>query len=191
MAKKIVKKSAAKSAKKSSAKPAKKRTSLSVGGKKKPTKKAAAKKTVKVKDVMTKQANLIANSEKKKKVKRSKKTATAEQTTNLLDAIIDGMQEKKAKNITIVNLSEVENSVCDFFVICDADSKTHVEAIADSVEEIVRKKTGEKPFHAEGYENAEWILIDYINIVAHVFQKEIRDYYNLEALWADAEITTA
>lgn len=191
MAKKIVKKSAAKSAKKSSAKPAKKRTSLSQGGKKKPVKKSASKKPVKEKDVMTKQANLIANSEKKKKSKRPKKSATAEQTTSLLDAIIDGMQEKKAKNITIVNLSDVENSVCDFFVICDADSKTHVEAIADSIEEIVRKKTGEKPFHAEGYENAEWILIDYINIVAHVFQKEIRDYYNLEALWADAEITTA
>ena len=98
---------------------------------------------------------------------------------------------KKAKNVTIVNLTGVENRICDFFVICDADSKTHVEAIADSVQDVVRKKTNEKPFHAEGYENAEWILIDYINIVAHVFQKEIRDYYNLEALWADAEITIA
>lgn len=108
-----------------------------------------------------------------------------------MDAIVDGMREKKAKNITMVNLANVENSICDYFVICDADSKTHVEAIADSVEEIVKKKTGEKPFHAEGYENAEWILIDYINIVAHVFQKEIRDYYKLEALWADAEFTIA
>ena len=101
------------------------------------------------------------------------------------------MQERKAKNITIVNLSGIENSVSDFFVICEADSKIHVEAIADSVDEIVQKKTGERPFHAEGYENSEWILIDYINVVAHVFQKETRDYYNLEGLWADAEITLA
>ncbi|MBP7808398.1 MAG: ribosome silencing factor [Bacteroidia bacterium] len=101
------------------------------------------------------------------------------------------MEEKKAKNITIINLTSIENSVADFFVICDADSKTHVEAIADSVDEIVQKTTNERPFHAEGFENAEWILMDYINVVVHVFQKEIRDYYNLEALWADAEITLA
>lgn len=185
MAKKIVKKSAAKPAKKAAAKSGK--TSKSS----KATVKKSAKKAVTDKEKMVKQANLIANSEKKKKTKRPKKVTTPSQTTSLLDAIIDGMHEKKAKNVTVVNLTGVENSICDFFVICDADSKTHVEAIADSVEEVVRKKTGEKPFHAEGYENAEWILIDYINIVAHVFQKEIRDYYNLEALWADAEFTTA
>lgn len=191
MAKKVVKKAAAKSAKKATAKKSpKKRTSLSIG-KKKPVKKASKKKPVTDKEKKVKQANLIANSELKKKTRRPKKASSPSQTTSLLDAIIDGMHEKKAKNVTVVNLSEIENAICDFFVICDADSKTHVEAIADSVEEIVRKTTGEKPFHAEGYENSEWILIDYINIVAHVFQKEMRDYYNLEALWADAEITTA
>jgi len=186
--KKTVKKAAAKSAKKSSVK--KRTTSISRAG----VKKAPAKKKVKKvteKDKQLKQANLIENSEKKSKSKRPKKVATSDETSSFLDAIVDGMHEKKAKNVTIVNLTGVENRICDFFVICDADSKTHVEAIADSVQDVVRKKTNEKPFHAEGYENAEWILIDYINIVAHVFQKEIRDYYNLEALWADAEITIA
>lgn len=186
MAKKTVKKSTVKSAKKA---PVKSQKSKSV--KKAVVKKASAKKATTDKEKMVKQANLIANNEKKKKTKRPKKTQTSSQAANLLDSVVEGMHEKKAKNIVIVNLAGVENSICDYFVICDADSKTHVEAIADSVEEVVRKRTGEKPFHAEGYENAEWILIDYINVVVHVFQKEIRDYYNLEALWADAEFTIA
>jgi ribosome-associated protein len=204
MAKKVTKKAAKKTVKKA-AKPTekkvkKKRTSsLASAGKKKASKKAVkAKKPVTAKEKEAKAANLIANSEKKKSTKskgkagkRPVKTLTESQTTALVDAIVDGMQEKKAKNITIVNLSGIENSVADFFVICEADSKTHVEAIADSVDEIVQKTTNERPFHAEGYENSEWILIDYINVVAHVFQKETRDYYNLEGLWADAEITLA
>ncbi|HWY11268.1 MAG TPA: ribosome silencing factor [Bacteroidia bacterium] len=199
---KVVSKKAALEAKKTPKKSkTKKRTSsLATAGKKKTVKKVLKTKTILVKDKETKQANAIANTEKKKsarslsgktKTKRPVKTASDQQTTALIDAVIDGMQEKKAKNITIINLSEIENSVADFFVICDADSKTHVEAIADSVDEIVTKETGERPFHAEGYENAEWILIDYINVVVHVFQKETRHYYNLEALWADAEITFA
>lgn len=180
MAKKTVKKVTSKTVKKSAAK--------KTGVKKS---KSSSLKKISDKEKQARQANLIANSEKKKKLKRPKKSSSSSQASNLLDAVVLGMQEKKAKNITIVNLSEVENSICDYFVICDSESKTHVEAIADSVEEVTRKKTGEKPFHAEGYENSEWILIDYINVVAHVFLKEIRDYYNLEALWADAEFTTA
>ena len=206
-AKKTNKKTVSKAAIKKAAKPAKKApkkkrtSSLATGGKKRPVKKVVAKKKVSViKDKETRQANAIANKEKKKSARslsgktssrRPVKTVTNKQTTDLVDAIIDGMQKKKAKNITIINLSEIENSVSDFFVICDADSKTHVEAIADSVDEVVQKTTSERPFHAEGFENAEWILMDYINVVVHVFQKEIRDYYNLEALWADAEITLA
>jgi ribosome-associated protein len=202
-AKKVVSKATALKALKPAKKaPKKKRTSsLATGGKKRPAKKVVVKKkSGLVKDKETKAANAIANTEKKKSARsisgkkpsqRPVKTATDKQTTDLVDAIIDGMQEKKAKNITIINLSGIENSVADFFVICDADSKTHVEAIADSLDEVVEKTTGERPFHAEGFENAEWILMDYINVVAHVFQKETRDYYNLEALWADAEITLA
>ena len=89
----------------------------------------------------------------------------------------------------MINLSNLEHRVADYFVICDADSGTHVTAIADSTEESVMKKTGEKPYHSEGYQNSEWILVDYVNIVAHIFMRETREFYNIEALWADGEIT--
>jgi ribosome-associated protein len=198
MAKKIVKKTAAK-------KPAaKKLTSLAKGApkksaaKKSAVKKAAASKTSKValktkaaeKEFNFRQANMIANSEKKTPSKRPLKSSSKKQTNGLLDSIIDGMQEKKAKNITVLNLSNIENRIADYFVVCDADSNTHVNAIADSVEDVVVKKTGEKPYHSEGQQNGEWILIDYINIVVHVFLRETREYYNIEGLWGDAEIQT-
>lgn len=89
----------------------------------------------------------------------------------------------------ILNLQGIENRVTDYFVICDADSNTHVNSIADSVEETVEKMTGEKAYHTEGSQNGEWVLIDYINIVAHVFLRETREHYNIEGLWGDAEIT--
>lgn len=177
--------------------PVKKAASKKVTAGKKAAKKAAPKKIAKVplteKQELQKEANRIANSEKKKTVtgnaKRPKKNSTVAQTTSLLDAIVQGMQDKKAKNITIINLAGLEHRVCDYFVICDADSTTHVNAIADSLEESVIKKTGEKPYHSEGYANAEWILIDYVNIVAHVFMRETREFYNIEGLWADGETT--
>lgn len=176
---------------------AKKATPTKKAAPKKAAKKSPAKKVVKTplteKELAQKEANRIANSEKKKKIsgtaKRPKKNSTKEQTTSLLDAIVDGMQEKKAKNITIINLSKLENRVADYFVICDADSNTHVSAIADSLEEMVMKHTNEKPYHSEGHQNAEWILVDYVNIVAHVFLRETREFYNIEALWADGETT--
>jgi ribosome-associated protein len=104
------------------------------------------------------------------------------------DEIISGMQEKKAKEIVCIDLRNIKNAIADFFVICHADSKPHVEAIADSVEEYVFKKTGEGPYHKEGATNAEWILLDYINVVAHIFRQEQREFYGIERLWADAEI---
>ena len=172
--------------------PAKKSAPKKAAAKKAATKKVV-KKTLTEKEEAQKEANRIANTEKKKKVtgsaKRPKKLATKEQTTSLLDAIVQGMQDKKAKNITILNLSKLENRVADYFVICDADSTTHVSAIADSVEESAMKKTNEKPYHSEGYQNSEWILIDYVNIVAHVFMRESREFYNIEGLWADGETT--
>lgn len=174
MSKKPVKKSAAKKTTKPAAK--------------KGAKKVSPKKVISEKEREQRAANLIANSEKKKKTKRPKKVSTQKETTGLLDAIIDGMQEKKAKNIMVMDLRGIDNRVCDYFVICDADSKTHVSAIGDSVEDTVIKHTGEKAYHSEGHQNSEWILIDYINIVAHVFLKEMRDHYNLEGLWGDAEI---
>jgi len=99
------------------------------------------------------------------------------------------MQERKAKNIVILNLSEIENRVTDYFVICEAESNTHVNSIADSVEDTVIKLTNEKAYHSEGRQNGEWILIDYINIVTHIFLRESREHYNIEGLWGDAEMT--
>lgn len=175
----------------------KKTTPAKKAAPKKAAKKSPSKKVVKVplteKELAQKEANRIANTEKKKKVssqaKRPKKNSTQAQTTSLLDAIVEGMQEKKAKNITIINLSKLDNRVADYFVICDADSNTHVNAIADTMEESVIKKTNEKPYHSEGHQNAEWILVDYVNIVAHVFLRDTREFYNIEGLWADGEIT--
>lgn len=107
---------------------------------------------------------------------------------NLRNLIIEGMQEKKAKEIVSIDLRNIKNAVADFFIVCHADSKTHTDSIARSVEEYVYKKIGEDPFHKEGMGGSEWILLDYLNVVVHIFQKEKRDYYGIERLWADAEI---
>lgn len=106
----------------------------------------------------------------------------------LRDLIIEGMQEKKAKEIVCIDLRNIKNAVSDFFIVCHADSKTHMDAIANSVEEFVYKKQKEDPFHKEGKSNSEWILLDYLNVVAHIFKQEQREFYGLERLWADAEI---
>jgi ribosome-associated protein len=173
--------------------PVKKSATKKASSVKKASPKKVAKKPLTEKEEAQKEANRIANTENKKKItsgaKRPRKSATKEQTTSLLDSIVEGMKDKKAKNITIINISELENRIADYFVICDADSSTHVHAIADSLEESVIKNTGEKPYHSEGYQNAEWILIDYVNIVAHVFMKTTREFYNIEGLWADGQIT--
>ncbi len=102
--------------------------------------------------------------------------------------IIEGIQEKKAHRIVSMKLAEIPNAVTEYFIICEGTSRTQVEAIADSAREVVKKNTGENPWHIEGYENAEWILIDYVNVVLHVFQGDVREFYKLEDLWADAVI---
>lgn len=188
MAKSPVKKTSAKKATKSTAKAAPKKKASAKKGAKAPAK---AKKVISDKERAFREANLIANSEKKKKTtgKRPKKTASPKETMSLLDAVVEGMQERKAKNITVLNLKGIENRVTDYFVICDADSNTHVNSIADSVEETVEKMTKERAYHTEGQQNGEWILIDYINVVAHIFLRETREHYNIEGLWGDAEIT--
>jgi ribosome-associated protein len=106
----------------------------------------------------------------------------------LRNNVVEGMQEKKAKEIVSIDLRNIKNAVADFFVICHADSKTHIDAIARSVEEVVYKKQGEEPFHREGRTNSEWILLDYLNVVVHIFRQEQREFYGIERLWADAEI---
>jgi ribosome-associated protein len=193
MAKKIVKKASAKKATKTtvkkSASAVKAKVKKTTAVKAKTVKKAPVKRVLTDKEMDQRAANVIANTEKKNSVssggtkakgskkgtERPKKTSTDKQTSTLLDAIVEGMQDKKAKNIAILNLSKLDNRVCDFFVICDADSKTHVESIAHGVEDMVIKLISEKAYHSEGYQNGEWVLVDYINIVVHVFLKEIRD----------------
>jgi len=86
-------------------------------------------------------------------------------------------------------LKNIPNAVSRYFVICHGTSRTQVEAIADSVENLVRKANGSKPWHKEGYENAEWILLDYVDVVVHIFQDQTRSFYKLEELWADAVIS--
>jgi ribosome-associated protein len=189
MAKKTVKKSPAKKTIKSAAKKTTK--SKSAPAKKASGKKTTVKKPLTDKERAFREANVIANSEKKKKTlaKRPKKSSSQKETSSLLDAVVEGMKERKAKNIMILDLKELENRVTDYFVICDADSNTHVNSIADSIEETVEKMTKERAYHTEGNQNGEWVLIDYINIVAHVFLRETREHYNIEGLWGDAEIT--
>lgn len=159
-----------------------------------PEKKAGAKKVTKKeldeKEAAQREANRIINSSPKNKTKKPVKSRSKNENSTLLEAIIEGLQEKKAKGITIMDMTGLGNSVADYFVVADAESRTHVDAIADSVEFVVSKKTGEKAYHSEGHQVGEWIIVDYINIVVHIFQKEIREFYNIEALWADAEITT-
>ncbi|UJP65021.1 ribosome silencing factor [Mongoliitalea daihaiensis] len=107
----------------------------------------------------------------------------------LSKVIIQGMEEKKAHNIVLMDLRGVKNAFTDFFVICSGNSDTQLEAIAESIEEFVYKSNREKPAVSEGKSNRQWILIDYVNVVAHVFLKDKRDYYGLEELWGDATIT--
>lgn len=107
----------------------------------------------------------------------------------LADVVVEGIQEKKGTDIVILDLTELDNTICQYFVLCSGDSNTHVDSIADSVEEYVREKLGDKPNHTEGRENAQWILLDYFDVVVHVFQRSDREFYSLEALWADAKRT--
>ncbi|HHU59257.1 MAG TPA: ribosome silencing factor [Bacteroidales bacterium] len=110
----------------------------------------------------------------------------AKATKALVDAVVEGIQEKKGKNITVLDMTGIENTITSYFVICDGDSNVHVDTIADSVEDYVRKKLDDKPLHIEGKSNAEWVLVDYMDVVVHVFQRPVRAFYNLEGLWADA-----
>lgn len=98
-----------------------------------------------------------------------------------------GMDNKKGIDISILDLRNIQSAPAAFFVICSGNVPSHVSAISDGVFEIIKKATGQNPRKVEGYDNAEWILMDYFDIIVHVFQKEKRDFYRLEELWADAE----
>ena len=108
--------------------------------------------------------------------------------TSLIGEIIFGIEEVKGVEVNIMDLSKISNTVCKFFILCTGTSNTHVSAIANSVKKNVSKKLKEKPYSMEGIENQEWVLIDYVDVVVHIFQSEIREFYDIENLWGDAEI---
>ena len=106
----------------------------------------------------------------------------------LLENVIKGIFEKRGQDVLKIDLRKLENRITDFFVICHATSTTQVDSICDSVEDTVRIGTGEKPVHVEGLDNCFWVLLDYGNVVVHIFLEEYRQFYSLESLWADASI---
>lgn len=108
----------------------------------------------------------------------------------LITVIIKGIEEIKGIDIQLFDLREIENTVTNYFVICTGNSNTHVKAISQSVQKMVSKELKDKPWHIEGEGNAEWILMDYVNVLVHIFQKDIREYYDIESLWGDAKITS-
>ena len=116
------------------------------------------------------------------------KKRKAGSSEKLCDAIVKGMQEKKAVDILVMDLRNVKNAVADFFVVCSGNSDKQLDAIADSVDEEVYKSVKENPWHVEGKNNKEWVLLDYFDVVAHIFKKDKREFFALEKLWGDAEM---
>ena len=116
----------------------------------------------------------------------AKKQTNADQ---LITTILAGIEDVKGKDINILDLREIENTVCDYFIVCEGTSNTQVNAIVNSIQKKVSKDLKDKPWHIEGMDNAEWVLMDYVNVVVHVFQKHIREYYDIESLWGDAKTT--
>ena len=104
----------------------------------------------------------------------------------VLQSIIEGIQEKKGKNISTIHLKDMPGAVCDYFVICEGNTPTQVSALADSIDEIVKKNTNEDPIRVHGQQLAEWIGMDYGNIIVHIFLPELRNFYNIDNLWEDA-----
>ena len=109
--------------------------------------------------------------------------------SELISKIIFGIEDVKGVDVNIMDLTNITNTVCGYFIVCTGTSNTHVAAIVSSIRKHVSKELKEKPFSMEGIENQEWVLIDYVDVVVHVFQREIREYYDIETLWGDAKIT--
>ncbi len=107
----------------------------------------------------------------------------------LIEKIIEAIQDTKGEDVLVFDLSKIENSVAETFIICSGNSNTQVSAIAGNIEKKVRNELQDRPWHVEGTDNAMWILVDYVSVVVHVFQKQIREYYDIEELWGDAKIT--
>jgi len=116
----------------------------------------------------------------------TKENTSADQ---LITTIVEGIENVKGQHINILDLREIENTVCDYFIVCEGTSNTQVNAIVNSIQKKVSKTIKDNPWHIEGSENAEWVLMDYVNVVVHVFQKHIREYYDIESLWGDSKMT--
>ena len=107
----------------------------------------------------------------------------------LITLIIKGLEDVKGEDIQLFDLREIENTVTDYFIICTGNSNTQVNALSQSIQKLVSKELKDKPWHIEGEANAAWILMDYVNVVVHIFQKKTREFYDIEGLWGDAKIT--
>jgi len=123
-------------------------------------------------------------------MKHMKKRRDERPANRTVEAVVYGIQEVKGKDIVHLDLREVPNTVCDHFIICHGDSDTQVAAIAGSVERFALEKAGEKPWHIEGLESKAWVVLDYVDVVVHIFHKSKRDFYGLEQLWSDAILNT-
>ena len=106
----------------------------------------------------------------------------------LSKVVVLGIQEKKGEDIVLMDLRKVKNAIADYFIICSGNSETHIQAISESIESEIHKINRENPWHREGKDNKEWVLLDYVNVVAHIFKKERREFYSLEELWGDAQV---
>ena len=106
-----------------------------------------------------------------------------------ITSIISGIEDVKGFDVSLLDLRKIDNTVCNYFILCTGSSNIHVNAITNAIKKKVKNSLKERPYHLEGKENSEWVLIDYINIVVHVFQKHTRKYYDIEGLWGDAQTT--
>lgn len=111
------------------------------------------------------------------------------ESKQLVDAIVNGIQEKKGKNISIVDLTEINDTITKYLVICEGNSPTQVSAIQDSIREFARKEAGQKPVSTDGTRNCIWVAMDYVDVIAHVFLPEAREFYDIDNLWEDASVT--
>ena len=107
----------------------------------------------------------------------------------LVKKIIEGIQDKKGQKIVVADLTEIEDTICNYFVICQGNSPSQVSVITDSIWDSVHKTVGDKPLARDGFRNAQWIAMDYSDVLVHIFLPEVREFYNIENLWADAKLT--
>lgn len=113
-----------------------------------------------------------------------------DETKELIKNVIEGIQDKKGKNIVVADLTHIDDTVCNYFVICQGNSPSQISAIVESVKDATRVNCGIKPFGIDGLRNAQWVAMDYGDVLVHAFLPEVRDFYNLEHLWADAKLTS-